>query len=149
VFEKDIEPTDIKAGPFSYKWILCALATLAERPALVEKLFLTKEFKQNGAYRMKINKNGVWNELTIDDYMPCKLDGAPIFTRTHGNELWVLLLEKAYAKLHGSYSSLSHGHPNEALQDFTGFPTVTYDFNDKQTKDFVKGGEFFKMLIHF
>jgi calpain-15 len=103
VFEKEIEPTDIKAGPFSYKWILCALATLAERPGLVEKLFVTKEYKQNGAYRMKINKNGVWHELTIDDYMPCKLDGAPIFTRTHGNELWVLLLEKAYAKLHGSY----------------------------------------------
>lgn len=64
---------------------------------------------------MKINKNGVWNELTIDDYMPCKLDGAPIFTRTHGNELWVLLLEKAYAKLHGSYQNLQKGHPNEAL----------------------------------
>jgi hypothetical protein len=38
---------------------------------------------------MKINKNGVWQELTIDDYMPCALDGDPLFTRTHGNELWV------------------------------------------------------------
>jgi hypothetical protein len=71
VFHKEIEPSDIKAGPFSYKWILCALATLAERPHLVEKLFVTREYKTNGAYRMRVNKSGVWNELTIDDYMPC------------------------------------------------------------------------------
>lgn len=45
VFHKDIEPADIKAGPHSYKWILCALATLAERPNLVERLFVTKEYK--------------------------------------------------------------------------------------------------------
>jgi calpain-15 len=64
---------------------------------------------------MKINKNGVWTELTIDDYMPCSLEGPPLFTRSHGNELWVLLLEKAYAKLHGSFASIAKGHPNEAL----------------------------------
>lgn len=115
VFHKEIEPSDIKAGPYSYKWILCALATLAERPYLVEKLFLTKEYKTNGAYRMRINKSGVWNELTIDDYMPCSLEGPPLFTRSHGNELWVMLLEKAYAKLHGSFDNLKEGHPNEAL----------------------------------
>jgi hypothetical protein len=45
IFEKLVEPSDIKAGPYSYKWILCALATLAERPNLVEKLFLTKDYK--------------------------------------------------------------------------------------------------------
>ena len=60
VFHKNIEPSDIKPGPYSYKWVLCALATLAERPSLVDNLFVTKEYKENGAYRMKINKNGVW-----------------------------------------------------------------------------------------
>jgi len=45
VFHKDIESKDIKAGPLSKKWLLCAISTLSERPELVEKLFLTKEFK--------------------------------------------------------------------------------------------------------
>jgi calpain-15 len=98
---------------------------------------------------MRINKNGVWNDLTIDDYMPCHLDGPPLFTRSHGNELWVLLLEKAYAKLHGSFENIKKGHPNEALQDFTGFPTTVYDFNDPEMENFVKTGDFFKLLVHF
>ena len=41
VFLKDIEPADIKPGPLSFRWILCAIATLAEKPELVERLFLT------------------------------------------------------------------------------------------------------------
>ena len=149
IFHKDIEPSDIKCGPYSKKWLLCAMATLAERPALVEKLFVTREYKKNGAYRLKVNKSGVWQEVTVDDYMPCQLDGAPLFTRTHGNELWVQLLEKTYAKVHGSYENLKEGHPNEALQDFTGFPTVLYDFTDPEMENFLKTGDFFKLLVHF
>jgi len=45
VFHKDIESKDIKAGPLSKKWLLCAISTLAERPELVKKLFLTTEYK--------------------------------------------------------------------------------------------------------
>lgn len=89
LFYKSVEPSDIKPGPYSFKWILCALATLAECPALVERLFETKEYKQNGIYSIKICKNGEWNSVVIDDYMPCFLEGAPLFTKTHGNELWV------------------------------------------------------------
>ena len=41
VFHKDIEAADIKAGPQSLRWLLCAISTLAEKPELVKKLFLT------------------------------------------------------------------------------------------------------------
>lgn len=61
--------------------------------------------------------------MTIDDLFPCYPKGGPIFSRGHGNELWILLLEKAYAKLHNNYFLLRGGYTIEALIDLTGCPS--------------------------
>lgn len=40
----------------------------------------------------------------LDDYFPCSdAENGPCFSNSNGNELWVLLLEKAYAKSYGCY----------------------------------------------
>lgn len=44
------------------------------------------------------------------------------FSQTEQNELWVILLEKAYAKVYGSYWEIVGGDPVHALRDLTGAP---------------------------
>ena len=125
---------------------MCSLASLAERPDLVKNLFITKETNPEGIYRIRFCKEGVWTDVTVDDYFPCRPFGTPIFSRAHGNELWVLLIEKAYAKLHGNYYALRAGFVNEGMIDLTGCPTQCLDFKKEKIKKQIKSGELFKEL---
>ena len=131
MFLDTLEPTDIRPGVLGDEWFLSALALLAERPALIERLFITKEVNELGIYRMKICKNGEWQVVTVDELTPCYPQGPPLFATGAKNELWVTLLEKAYAKIHGSFFSLKNGFVTEALQDLTGVPTSSYDLRDE------------------
>jgi calpain-15 len=52
----------------------------------------------------------------------------PAFCGTPQRQLWPALVEKAYAKAHGSYAQLSGGFIAEGLADLTGAPTETIVF---------------------
>lgn len=82
-------------------------------------------------YAVKICKNGEWKEVVIDDYIPCR-HGKPCFSNAHGNELWVLLLEKAWAKLHGSYERIEAGFAEHVLHDLTGAPSEVIETEDEK-----------------
>lgn len=149
IFAEEIEPADIVQGQLGDCWFMCALSALAERPALVERLFITKTVNALGIYRVKLCKNGEWQTVTVDDYFPCFPMGAPIFSRSHGNELWVMILEKAYAKLHGNYYTLKGGYACEGMMDLTGCPTTYFDFEDEQVRAMISSGQFWMMIKEF
>lgn len=133
VFHEDIHPNDIKQGFLGNCWFLCAVACLAERPALIRRLFITKEYNEEGVYRLKICKNGEWIVVTVDDYIPCYYNAGPMFAHSIGDELWVLLLEKAYAKVHGNYFALKSGFSYHAMIDLSGCPTQHIKFSEDRT----------------
>jgi calpain-15 len=51
------------------------------------------------------------------------MNGGPMFSTANGNELWAILLEKAYAKLHGNYWQLRSGYVADGMMDLSGCPT--------------------------
>lgn len=80
VFYETIEPNDVKPGILGDDWFLSAAALLAEMPALIERLFITKEINQAGIYKIRLCKNGEWVTVTVDDFFPCYPEGGPIFS---------------------------------------------------------------------
>mmetsp|Transcript_7350 Transcript_7350/g.13248 ORF Transcript_7350/g.13248 Transcript_7350/m.13248 type:complete len:822 (-) Transcript_7350:36-2501(-) len=151
VFQGGIEPNDIRQGSLADCWFLCALSSLAEFPQLVMNLFeeQSKESSEAGVYKLRLCKNGQWQTVTVDDFFPCFPGAGPSYSRGHGNELWVLLLEKAYSKLHGAYAQIKMGWAYEAMIDLTGAPYMTIRFEDEDVQKTIKNGELWRNLVHW
>jgi hypothetical protein len=49
-------------------------------------------------------------------------------------------MEKAYAKLHGSYEKLHGGSLNEAMVDLTGGVSEDFDIKSPDTQENIEGG---------
>jgi len=145
VFADGIDPNDIRQGLLNDAYLLSAIACLAEEPTLIERLFLTEEANRAGLYALWLCDNGVWRPILLDDYLPCRqYSGAyfPAFAQCKAGEIWVPLLEKAYAKIHGSYFNMEAGLCHYAMRDFTGAPIEElYDENDADKLwDFIFNG---------
>ena len=72
-------------------------------------------------FSVKILYKGKWMTIDMDEYIPT-LYGKPAFSKSVDNELWVVLLEKAWAKIYTSYKRTEAGYPQEPLHDLTGAP---------------------------
>ena len=131
VFLGKIEPNDIKQGILGDCYFLSSCASIAENENRIRKIFLTDKINKEGCYAVRICERGNWKDILISDNFPVDRNNNPVFSRGNGNELWVLLLEKAWSKIHGSYAQIEAGLTREVLHDLTGAPCVTLFIEEK------------------
>ncbi|XP_074140836.1 calpain-14 [Sminthopsis crassicaudata] len=110
-------------------WFLAALEALTFHGDILNQVVpLNQSFtkKYAGIFLFQFWHFGEWIPVVIDDRLPVNEAGHLVFvSSTYKNLFWAALLEKAYAKLSGSYEDLQTGHVSEAFVDFTGGVTAT------------------------
>lgn len=84
---------------------------------------------------MRFFLNGQDTPVIVDDYMPVDADGNPVFATCRDGELWVSLLEKAWAKLHGTYARTEGGLPSFAANHIMGVPAEAHDHDEVTNPD--------------
>lgn len=159
LYAEQVNSKSVIAGRMSSNWIVSALSVLATVGELYRKVI--PEYRQQewdpennnyvGIFHFRFWRFGQWMDVVVDDLLPT-CDNELLFTQSSvQNEFWIPLVEKAYAKLHGSYEALADGHLADALVDFTGGVSETLDLkaNDYNEQEDKHSMLFEKLLEEF
>ncbi|KAA0193853.1 Calpain-1 catalytic subunit, partial [Fasciolopsis buskii] len=136
---------DIVQGRLGDCWLLAAISSICQYPILLHQVVPGDQDPSTvdyvGIFRARFWHFGHWVEVLVDDRLPVYRGTKQlVFMKSkHPDEFWSALLEKAYAKLNGSYANLIGGLLPDAMEDLTGGVVESIDFNDKyQPKDLLR-----------
>jgi len=153
----DASSNEVLQGKLANCWFISALSVLATRDELIrgdgewamsQKMnkidFWTSEmcskgvyppifhkFRRKKIYVMRFFKEFKWRYVVIDDNLPHTYEELLYARCTSEKELWVPLIEKAYAKLFGCYEALETGNIDDAIVDMTGYVCERFQLHDK------------------
>lgn len=127
---------DIKIGKVKDAYVIAALSSLGEFPKSIVQLFKTVKIPEDGSpVEVALKIEGKWVIVPLDDKFPAikesksgeKAKYTPVFGNAQNGALWGVYLEKAWAKINGSYGNIESGYPREVFQVLTPFTTIPID----------------------
>ncbi|EPE07696.1 calpain family cysteine protease [Ophiostoma piceae UAMH 11346] len=152
--------SDIRQGRLGDCWWIASVATIAHRTDLMERICVARD-ETCGVYGFVFQRDGAWVSVVVDDNLYLQREDffvemydstgqrqrehreryqqgskALSFARCENeNETWLPLLEKAFAKVHGDYGSLTGGWSGEGVEDLTGGVSTTITTSRVLDKD--------------
>jgi len=122
---KNPTPQDIIQGSVGNCYFLSVCSAISYYPHLLEKIFITKIKTFSGIYCLNFFIDGEQKKIVVDDYIPVlSHNNEPVFCKLNQStkNIWPLILEKAWAKLIGSYEETSGGLPTYPFDVLLGVP---------------------------
>ncbi|EFP04323.1 hypothetical protein CRE_16491 [Caenorhabditis remanei] len=115
-------PFHVKQGSLGDCWLIAAIQCIARRKDLLEHILPIRDYTEDsGIVPVRLFISGKWEVVKIDYHLP-QYRNRERFAGVLNNQFWVSFIEKAYAKIQGSYANLKGGFSHEAFKYFTGFP---------------------------
>ncbi|XP_069110106.1 calpain-B-like [Argopecten irradians] len=144
-------PTDIRSNPVLFSdgtskydigqrsigtcWFLAMVTNIADKPNLLKKVIPSDAYPvgtpaYDGVFHCQFWRYGVWEDVYIDDNLPI-VYGNSVYgahSDTDENEMWVALLEKAFARCYGSYEAITGGQSAASYVALTSGVPEEVDF---------------------
>ena len=138
IFEEEINCTKFKQNILGNCYLLDVISLLSNYGQLLTQIFRIDKINPQGYYEICLFIEGQWQIVIIDDYIPflCINDDINnlryIGCSPDKNTkcCYFLLLEKAWAKIRGSYIDSISGLSGEVFQALTGFTYLNIDHED-------------------
>ena len=122
--KSNLNISNIKQGNIADCYFISSIIGLAKDPNMIYKLFNIKEINIKGYYEIILFIDGDFQLVIIDDYLPVLDNNKFCFCNPINNEIWLCLLEKAWAKINGGYANIIKGFAHHVLETLTGFPSL-------------------------
>ena len=136
LFSDKIEMGDVQQGTLGDCYFLSSVANLCKFPNMVKSMFRQVSKNSDGFYEISLFIDGKRQIIIVDDYLPAfKKSKKPCYAQSNKNEIWVMLLEKAWAKVNGGYANIISGLPCEALEFLTGTGSLIFDLDNLDGED--------------
>uniref|UniRef100_A0A3P8WUI9 Calpain catalytic domain-containing protein n=1 Tax=Cynoglossus semilaevis TaxID=244447 RepID=A0A3P8WUI9_CYNSE len=117
-------------GYINNSWFLAALSSLTFNQTMMNQVVPTNQsfldYDYAGIFHFRFWRFGKWVDVVIDDFLPMTDNHLLSVFSQDGHEFWAALLEKAYAKVCGSYADMNFGSPSETCKDFSGGVSMEY-----------------------
>lgn len=139
LFEDSISINDIIQGNIANCYLMSIIASMGRWQYLIEDIFCSKKTNLDGFYQIfYYEKTGEKKIIFVDHYLPCFVNRygrprEPLGSKPHGQEIWVAIIEKAFAKYEGGYANIFFGRIIDELYWLTGSYCQNLDLTHKHS----------------